>query len=355
MDDSPLTLRLLQRGLSGFDDIELVGTAAAGLDAPGLIARAHPDVICTDLHMPGLDGLGLVRRVMATTPTPIIVVSVAVTADYNDPAGHCFELLRARTVDLFLKPRAGFAEGVSEAYAALARRMRVAADVSVFRRAPGARTTPPASSTGKGTHGRQTLAHPIDTIAIGASTGGPMALMEIDSALPATLPVPLVAVQHIAIGFLDGLVAWLDAEAAIRVEVASPFEAARPGSLHVAPEGSHLALDASHRDVRSDGPQRGGGHRPSVDMLFESVAQQYGPRCLAVLLSGMGRDGATGMGAVRRPGGITVAQDEASSLVFGMPGPATHHSRLIPPTVARTSIQSSPPISSSRQTRGRRE
>lgn len=343
VDDSPLTLRLLQRGLATFRDIAVIGTAADGEAALTLIEQTDPDVVCTDLHMPGLDGLGLVRRLMAYRPKPIIVVSSALGDTSTGGGEAVFELMRAGALEVTAKPRGGFETGTSSDYLALARKIRVAAGVSVFRRnskaayqdprlavasaRPSQSETlmPPATATGPN--------QPIEIVAIGASTGGPTALLEVISRLPRTLSVPLVAVQHIADGFLPGLARWLADSCNFKVEIARPEQSPRPGVLYLAPSNRHLILDRHARFALAEDAPIIGGHRPSVDRLFESVAARHGAHALAILLTGMGRDGCDGIGAIVRAGGTTIAQDQASCVVFGMPGAAIaagHIQRVLP-------------------------
>ncbi len=337
VDDSALTLRLLQRGLAGFKDIAVVGTAADGEAALTLIMQTDPDVVCTDLQMPRLDGLGLVRRLMASQPKPVIVVSSALSANHGSGSSgdSVFELMRAGAIDVTAKPRGGFETGTSADYVALARRIRVAAGVSVFRRNPatqGQRPGPDRTDVDRPGAERPIAARrvrrtiepkaPVKIIALGASTGGPAALLELLLGLPRTLPVPLVGVQHIADGFLPGLVQWLRESSGFKVEIANAGQAPEPGVLHLAPTKQHLTLDARHRFLLTDDAPAGGGHRPSVDRLFESIAARYGRNGLGVLLTGMGRDGADGLGKIYRAGGMTIAQDEASCVVFGMPAAA---------------------------------
>ena len=348
VDDSALVLRLLQRGLATFSDIAVVGTATDGEAALMLIKQTDPDVVCTDLHMPRLDGLGLVRRLMTSQPKPIIVVSSALGEVGGNGKGSAsdsvFELMQAGALDVTAKPRGGFETGTPADYVALARKIRVAAGVSVFRRSSAVgrlrqRADQPVATmpTAPITAPRQT----IKIVALGASTGGPTALLEVLSRLPHPLSVPLVGVQHIADGFLPGLVRWLDDSCAVRVEIAESGQRPRPGVFYLAPTNRHLTLGGHGRFLLTDGPPQGGGHRPSIDRLFESVAAHYGGNSLSILLTGMGRDGADGMGAIFRAGGMTIAQDESSCVVFGMPAAAIaagHVQRVLPPAAIGPAI-----------------
>ena len=311
VDDSPMVLTVLERILSADPEIEVVGRAQNGKEALALIPKLEPDVICTDLYMPVMNGLEFTRRVMAEHPRPILVVSVAVRADEPD---NVFQLLEAGAVDVFPKPRGGFQadnEGVARQ---LRSKVKLLSRVHVFRRSPGWRPPPPPLD----------MVPADDTpeiVAMGASAGGPQALDTILGALPKNFPVPLVCVQHIAEGFIDGLAAWLRTRAALDVRIARDGEMAVPGAVYFPQEGHHLLVEDNGRlALSSDAPRN--GHRPSVDAMFESVARHQGSKAVAVLLSGMGSDGARGMLAVRQAGGVTIAQDEATAVVFGMPGEA---------------------------------
>ncbi|HET8745129.1 MAG TPA: CheB methylesterase domain-containing protein, partial [Ramlibacter sp.] len=161
----------------------------------------------------------------------------------------------------------------------------------------------------------------IELVAIGASTGGPVALQQVLCALPAGFPVPVVIVQHMADGFLHGLAEWLSAACAVRTQLATPGEALQPGRAYLAPDGIHLLVGANGELQFEAGPPFN-GHRPSVSRLFASVAAHYGAHAIGVLLTGMGKDGAAELKRMREAGAITFAQDEASSVVHGMPGEA---------------------------------
>jgi len=278
-------------------------------------------VICTDLKMPGLDGLGLVRRVMAEMPTPIIVVSGALGEGKRQAQDSVFELINAGAIEVSGKPRGGFANGDSPQYQALARKLRIAAGVSVFRRSP--KQAPDQTQPRPRARIRVPAPRaPVKLIVVGASTGGPAALLKLLSALPSDLPVPVVAVQHIAAGFIDGLAHWLGTSSQFPVKIADDGMLAQPGVCVFAPDEHHLLVNAHRRLHLSDAPPNGGGHRPSIDVLFESAAAAFGAATIAVLLTGMGRDGANGMGAIRRAGGLAIAQDKAGCTVFGMPAAA---------------------------------
>lgn len=317
VDDSPVALTVLRRMLAASPEIEVVGTARHGKEALELIPHLRPAVICTDYHMPVMDGLELTRQVMARFPHPILVISSVVGGE--DPE-KVFALLEAGAVDVFPKPRGG--PEAEAAAAQLIGKVKLVAGVVVFRRQPKewptrllpvekAASSGPAVGAGSGDLD-------VRIVAIGASTGGPQALQVILPQLPARFPVPVLCVQHISPGFLPGLICWLAAQCRVKIQVARPGEVPLPGRVYFPAEQTHLVVDRQGRLQESREPPVD-GHRPSVTVTFRSVAGCYGKAAVAVLLTGMGRDGGEGMLAMARAGGMTIVQDEASCVVFGMP------------------------------------
>jgi two-component system chemotaxis response regulator CheB len=311
VDDSPSVVASMRRLLAQAPDIQVVGSAKDGLEALDLVTRLSPQVVCTDLRMPGLDGLGLTEAIMATDPRPILVVSGHLQEDEN----RVFQLLEAGAVDVFPKPGPDTTELQEHWARELASKIRILAGVRVFRRrprAPAALPTPAAAGQ----------AHPrVRMVAIGASTGGPQALTALLSQVPRDFPAPILVVQHISQGFLEGLVEWLDHRAQLRVKIATEGETPQEGTIYFPPEGAHLEVDAKGRLALAFLPAVD-GHRPSITHTMQSVARHYGAASLGVLLTGMGSDGAEGMRAIAEAGGVTIAQDESTSIVFGMPARA---------------------------------
>lgn len=306
VDDSPLVLALLGRMLAQSQDIEVVGTASNGKEALDMIPRLRPSVICTDYLMPVMDGLEFTRAVMANYPCPILVISATVGPDNAD---NVFALLQAGAVDVFPKPSGGWGAG-DESTRQIINKIKILAGVVVFKRS--------ASGTSRAAVKPAPVSNAIRVVAIGASTGGPQALLQVLSRLPRDFPCPILCVQHISEGFLRGLVDWLATECQLKIKIAAIGEEPLAGVVYFPREETHLVVDAKGRlNVSHQLPV--GGHRPSVGVLFDSVAAYYGSSAVAVLLTGMGSDGAEGMRSVARAGGITIAQDEASCVIFGMP------------------------------------
>lgn len=305
VDDSPLALAVLKRMLAVSAEIEVVGTALDGKEALELIPRLDPQVICVDIHMPGMDGIELTREVMARYPRPILVISVSVT---HAGSVNVFKMLEMGAVDVFPKPK-GEEEIVGTA-PELVQKIKILAGVRIIGRlrqgAPKA--APP----------RIELKTNPQLIVIGASTGGPQALLEVFKGLPADFKLPIVCVQHISKGFLDQMIEWLAKGSKLKMKVARDQESPQEGVVYFPPEDKQLKFDPEGRFVVSDEPAYE-GHRPSVTVTMRSAAKCFGDMAVGVLLTGMGNDGAEGISEIARAGGMTIAQDEASSVVFGMP------------------------------------
>ena len=314
VDDSPLALVVLKRLLAASPDIEVVGTAANGLEALDLIPRLQPTLICTDYHMPKMNGLEFTRQVMAQFPRPILVISSAVGGESD--TDRVFALLQAGAVDVFPKPRGG-PEADAIAAEQLIKKVKIVAGVVVWGRALKV-AAPLSSSLPRLMPQKPRGVRLPQIIAIGASTGGPPALQTILSQLPDRFPLPILCVQHISLGFLPGLVSWLAAHCKVKIQIARPGEIPQPGNVYFPPENTHMIIDGKGRLQASSEPPFG-GHRPSVTVTFRSLAGFYGDTAIGVLLTGMGRDGSEGMQELAQAGALTIAQDEESCVVFGMP------------------------------------
>jgi two-component system chemotaxis response regulator CheB len=306
VDDSPLQRDWLTALLESDPQLEVAGWAAEGGAAVRAAAHLRPDVIAMDLRSPGMDGLETTRRIMRETPTPIVLVTAPVSAEDQR---FMADALRAGVLAIEVRPadRVGARE--------LLETIKGMSRVKVLRRTA---LGPVGAARWVGHRPRQSP----ELIAIGASTGGPQALKEVLGPLPATCPLPIVVVQHMSDGFAPNLVDWLRLECALPIHLARHGQPAQGPGVFIAPTGEHLTV--SKRRLQLTGEAQIGGHRPSVTALFRSVAQEYGPAAVGVLLTGMGEDGAVGLAELKRAGGITVVQDEASCIVFGMPAAAVN-------------------------------
>ena len=315
VDDSATELYLLRKVFALAPDMEVVATATNGREALDLLPQVQPDVVCTDYHMPVMDGLEFIIRAMREQPCTILVMSVAVQSFQKE---NIFKLLSAGAVDVLAKP-VGQAGGIGEAEGRqLLEKVRAIAQVPSLRRRLARPAPVAAAAPGQGP---ASVAGRVELIALGASTGGPQVLQLILNQLPARFEVPLVCVQHISEGFLAGMIHWLGSSARLKIELAQMGLSPLPGHVYFAPDGHHLSLDQQRRFVLA--PCVGQEvHCPGVDALFQSVARVYGPSALGVLLTGMGRDGALGLKAMRDAGALTIAQDQQTSVIFGMPAAA---------------------------------
>jgi two-component system chemotaxis response regulator CheB len=310
VDDSPVALALLRRALSTSPDIVVVGSASNGREALEMIPTLQPAVVCTDLHMPEMDGVELTRQIVSLYPRPVLVISTSTT---ESDQHNVFRLLEAGALDVLPKPISGRADDYQKMASELVSKIKILSGVYVFRR----RVADPTQ--GKAPAAAHRAAGPTPRIiVIGASTGGPQSIREILLCLPFDFPIPVICVQHITNGFLPGLVEWLQVECRLTIGIASAGELPSAGKVYLPPENRHIEIGHDGRFQISDGDMVS-GHRPSVTVTMRSAASYYRDGAVGVLLSGMGRDGADGMLAIARAGGTTIAQDERSSTVFGMP------------------------------------
>ncbi|NJR60126.1 MAG: chemotaxis-specific protein-glutamate methyltransferase CheB [Cyanobacteria bacterium CRU_2_1] len=315
VEDSQIALVILKRILNSSPQIEIVGTACTGLEALALIPKTQPDVICTDLHMPQMNGLEFTSEVMAFYPRPILVISASVQ---EEDTHHVFQLLEAGAVDIFPKPTSGLIANDPSFNQTLINKIQVLSGVKVFTKK---RKFSPQT---KRLEANLPLNVNFDNyskpkiVVIGASTGGPQALQEIFAQLPSNFPLPIVCIQHISFGFLQGLIDWLANSCQLSIQVAQSGEQPKAGKIYFPPEQLHLELDDRGRFIYADSPSVD-GHCPSVTVTFKSVAKFYGRKTIGILLTGMGRDGADGMQDISHTGGLTIVQDKSTSVVFGMP------------------------------------
>ena len=302
VDDSPTMRAMIARALGQDGRFDVVGEAADPYEAREVIKRTDPDVLTLDVEMPRMDGIAFLEKIMRLRPMPVVMFS----SETHAGSRAAVEALSIGAVDALGKPTAA----APEALAALAERVFVAAGASVGP--PRAAPPAPAAAESFAWNGRVVL--------IGASTGGVDALERVLGGLPASGP-PVLVTQHMPGSFLASFAERLNGQTGPEVTLARPGAPVAPGRVYIAPGGeTHLVLEGAPGRFRCGlaAGERVSGHRPSVDVLFRS-ALRHAPEVVAVLLTGMGRDGAEGMAALREAGAHTIGQDAATSVVYGMP------------------------------------
>jgi two-component system chemotaxis response regulator CheB len=312
VEDSLTVRKRIVEVLSSDPDFEVIGEAEDGKRCIELCKELKPDVITLDMVLPIMSGLAATEYIMAYFPTPIVIVSASMN---RGELFKTYEALAAGAIEVLDKPLGQEADDEWERR--LIFTVKVASRVKVITH-PRLRLGSRGSATAHA--GPAEPDGTIEIVAIGASTGGPSAIVQILRALPAQFAAPILLVVHIDAAFGTSFAQWLDGQSQLRARLAVDGDPL-PGRDHpcviMAPPDRHMIVEGNRLRLTNEAARH--SCRPSVDVLFESVATQLGPRAAACLLTGMGRDGADGLLAVRRAGGVTIAQDEATSVVFGMP------------------------------------
>ncbi len=310
VDDSPLMCKILTNIINCDPQLLVAAVAANGKEAVDLVPCLKPDLITMDIDMPVMDGFEATRQIMAYRPTPILIVS---STAFRAGMERVFKAISHGALDVIdkseLEPIGDKKSG--EALISKIKFLNGIRSVHLPRaKARSERAPIDLKSPGKKATDR--------IVALVASTGGPQALFEILKRLPEDFPCGIVIVQHITNGFLPGLVDWLGKECKIKVKIGEDSEELQPGVAYIAPDNVHMKVQEGGK-IRLSNEPSSANHRPSGDVLLESVAGSYGKRSVAIILTGMGRDGALGMRAVKQSRGKTIAQNEESCVVFGMP------------------------------------
>lgn len=319
VEDSPVIREFLAHVLSTDPLIRVIGTVSDGKEALEAVVRTKPNVITMDIHMPKMNGLDATRQIMETHPTPVVIVCGSSSAKEATTA---FEAIEAGALAVVQRPAAIGHLDHEVSAANLIQTVKLMSEVKVVGR--WARSRPlrarPAVPPLAAVQARRSPAE-VKLIALGASTGGPPAIQAILSKLPKSFPVPLLIVQHMAPGFIQGFVEWLAQTSLLPVHVARQGEPIVPGHVYVAPDEFQMKVgSAGEILLAKEKPQN--GHCPSVSYLFRSIATSYGQHAISVLLTGMGKDGAEEMKLMKEKGAVTIAQDRESSVIYGMPGEA---------------------------------
>jgi chemotaxis response regulator CheB len=305
VNDVMLALEAVRRVIADGSGHKVAWVAMDGEEAVARCAADTPDLVLMDLVMPRVDGVEATRRIMASNPCPVVVV----TASVNDNSSRVFEAMGAGALDAVNTPvydERGSAEGGRD----------LIQKIETIRRLIGAPAEPPGTAgTHRSSYPRNTCFEPL--VVIGASAGGPSALARVLAYLPLDFP-PLVVVQHVGAQFAKGLVSWLGNQTRLRIRLAQEGEQPLPGTVLLAGADQHLVLTRGER-LSYEADPVACSYRPSIDVLFRSVEQNWDGDVIGVLLTGMGRDGAEGLRVLREAGHHTIAQDRQSSAVYGMP------------------------------------
>jgi two-component system chemotaxis response regulator CheB len=313
VEDSAVVREHLRRILTSDPQFEVAGMAGSGEQALEIIEGLAPDIVTMDIRLPGMQGFEATRRIMALRPTPIVIVSGVDSPDVD----LTMEALRAGALSVVEKPVASN----DVAYDAMAARLRtqlaIMSDVKVVRQRASVDQHPRRAGSGDCSNFG---ASRYRILAIGASTGGPNALVQLLSGLGPEFPLPIALVQHITPGFTAGFADWLSKATPFRVRIVQRETPVSSAEVYVCESTFHLVLKGAFVAPEPAPPVR--GHRPSADALFSSVARSYASSAIGVLLTGMGEDGAAGLGEMKSAGGFTLAESEATAVVYGMPAAA---------------------------------
>lgn len=309
-DDSILARDLIKAILSTDSDIVIAGEAKNGAEAVAMTASLKPDIVTMDIEMPVMNGLDAIEQIMAKSAVPILVVTT------RGDAHTAYSAISRGALDLIQKPDVNL-----EVAMEFISKVKLLSKVRVLTHIKGKR---PQIEQQQEFSGATKMPRPAMTstsnkiVAIASSTGGPDALSVILSGLPETFPCPIVIAQHISDGFVPGMVDWFKKITRLQVKMGASGDELKPGSVYVSPSESHMTVGKNGR-IALEERQPSDIFRPSCDRLLLSVADVFGQRSIGVILTGMGNDGALGMQKIKQCGGITIAQDEKTSIVFGMP------------------------------------
>ncbi len=312
VDDSAIIREAITNALESEEDITVIGTATNGKEAVDLLPELKPDIITMDIVMPVMDGLQATEQIMAYHPTPILVITSLLLKDMEI----AFKALHAGALDVMERPDISeLSKPTSKIRKQLIDKIKILANVKVITHLGGRfqkKEKKPLPTTPKKQEAK------FKIIGIASSTGGPKTVRKILSKLPVDLPIPIVIVQHISEGFTQGLVEWWNNGCEIEVQEGKDGEKLCKGVAYVSPSFVHMTVTKNERIKLEDTPPVG-GHKPSANVLLSSVAESYPQTAMGIILTGMGNDGAMGIKAIKDAEGFTIAQDEASCAIFGMP------------------------------------
>ncbi|MBX7152934.1 chemotaxis-specific protein-glutamate methyltransferase CheB [bacterium] len=343
-EDSMTVTMILQKIFASEEEFQVIGTARNGKEAVEKVRLLRPDIVTMDIRMPVMDGFEATKQIMTICPTPILVISASVGKDDLNIA---FNAIRAGALDIVEKPKGNLAMDYEYIGRDLIKKIKILSGVKVFHHVSSVTTRGTEKKPLEPSPGKQSARssmtdtrefskadlikfdrslytrilrpiRPIELVAVASSTGGPSALLKILKNLPPNFSVPVAIVQHICDGFGQGFVDWLNKECPITVKTAERGETMTAGNVYIAPDGYHMLVDPG-KVVRLSKSMPINGLRPCATLMMDSAAKSLGSSVMGVILTGMGRDGADGMKTIKEHGGLTLAQNQESCVVFGMP------------------------------------
>jgi two-component system chemotaxis response regulator CheB len=328
VDDSAFMRKVLETIFNADEHLQVVGHAKDGREAVSLAQSLKPDVVTMDINMPHVDGLQATAEIMTTNPRPIVVVS----SESKEGAASTLKALELGAIEFVAKPSSGVDLDMQSVKDELLRKVRMAAKVRVVRTASrlaltlqgkgGASPAPATSATARATRSASSIEQRFPVVVLAASTGGPATVMRLAPGFTRDFPAAVILVQHMPASFTTQYAAQLAEFTGIRVKEAEAGEPIAPGLFYICPGGQHLRVTPSGRIQLDSATGRINGYLPNIDVTMESVAAYAGSMAIGAVLTGMGNDGAAGAKAIKAAGGIVFAQDEASSVIFGMPAEA---------------------------------
>lgn len=318
VEDSRPVREMLEHIISQDPRLEVAASVANAEDALKKLHQVAPDVISMDIRLPGMNGFEATKRIMAERPTPIVVVSASVESEELNIS---MNALRAGALSVMEKPLSVSHQHYAEMAERICTQLVIMSQVRVIRQRARRNLAPPSSAMGQRASGASASGG-FQMLGIVASTGGPNALVKVLAGLGRGVPVPILLVQHITPSFLKGFVTWLNGVSPMRVLEAADGQIPEPGTVYVAPAERHLVIDRGFLRLENGAPVS--VQRPSGTVLFRSMARTLGANGIGVLLTGMGEDGASGLRDMREAGAYTIAEDETTAVVYGMPAAAVN-------------------------------
>jgi two-component system chemotaxis response regulator CheB len=320
VDDSTFMCRVLRDIINADPQLEVVGQGRDGRDAVAMAESLKPDVITMDINMPHVDGLQATEQIMSQHPRPIVIVS----SESREGAASTLRALELGAIDFVPKPSSGIDLDMRSVRDDLTRKLKLASKVRVVRTATRSKSVAPASAGSVVRNPHATASQTGDKspiVVIAASTGGPAAVTKVVEGLPKDLAAAVILVLHMPAAFTSQFTAQLSEVASLAVKEAAPNETVQPGTIYICPGSSHLRMSLQGKIQLDQGP-RIEGYRPCADVAFETIASYARGLAIGVVLTGMGNDASKGALALRSKGGFVIAQDEATSMIFGMPAEA---------------------------------